>query len=580
VFSIVPSSSPTITVTSPNGGERLIVGSIHKIAWTTSGSVGNVKITLSTNNGSSWSIITSSTSNDGKYSWRVPDLESPACLVCINEVSDGSPSDTSDAVFTIFAPTPPEIALNRTQFNFCALSSGTFTDSQVLWLNNSGGGTLNWSTDAGVPWLNCTPGSGTNAGVLTVSVNPAGLTEGSYTGTITITDPNASNSPQTVNVNLIVKSASQDQPPFGEFATPTHGSIVRSSIPVTGWVLDDVEVKSVKIYNGSGYVGDAMFVEGARPDVEQAYPDYPKNSQAGWGYMLLTNSLPNGGNGTYTLYAKGADSTGNQVTLGSKTINCDNAHAVKPFGTIDTPDQGGTASGANYVNWGWVLTPQPNHIPNDGSTINVWVDGVKLGHPTYNIYRSDIATLFPGYANSNGAVGYFYLDTTAFGNGVHTIQWTATDNAGNTDGIGSRYFMTRNSTQHNAQSAGRTAQGKEFEVNSSKPVGIIKGYKTGLEPAELEMIYPNERGMITVEAKEMERFELHFGGEGKLYGQMLVGNQFRPMPIGAYLDSNKGIFYWQIGAGFLGKYHLIFIEEDQYGNRIGSNIVVKIKPKF
>jgi hypothetical protein len=38
----------------------------------------------------------------------------------------------------------------------------------------------------------------------------------------------------------------------------------------------------VKIYNGDSYVGDAVFVEGARPDVEQAYPDHPLNYRAGW----------------------------------------------------------------------------------------------------------------------------------------------------------------------------------------------------------------------------------------------------------------------------------------------------------
>ncbi|NIM84094.1 MAG: hypothetical protein GTO20_35335 [Candidatus Aminicenantes bacterium] len=245
-----------------------------------------------------------------------------------------------------------------------------------------------------------------------------------------------------------------DEEPFGSFDTPLDGSTVRSSVAVTGWVLDDVGVESVKIYregNDPGndliYIGDAVLVEGARPDVEQAYPTYPMNHKAGWGYMMLTNFLPNGGNGMFTLHAIAKDVSGHTVTLGTKTITCDNANAVKPFGAIDTPAQGGTASGSNFINWGWVLTPRPNSIPTDGSTINVLVDGVHIGHPTYNIYRPDIAALFPGYANSNGAVGYFYLDTTQYEDGVHTIQWTVTDSAGNTEGIGSRYFVIRNNSR-------------------------------------------------------------------------------------------------------------------------------------
>jgi uncharacterized protein (TIGR01370 family) len=251
-----------------------------------------------------------------------------------------------------------------------------------------------------------------------------------------------------------VDPGGSDDDPFGSFDTPLDGSTVRSSVAVTGWALDDVAVESVKIYrkgndpgNNLIYIGDAVLVEGARPDVQQAYPTYPMNHKAGWGYMMLTNFLPNGGNGIFTLYAIAKDVSGHTVTLGTKTITCDNANAVKPFGAIDAPAQGGTVSGSNFINWGWVLTPQPNSIPADGSTINVIVDGVNIGHPTYNVYRPDIATLFPGYANSNGAVGYFYLDTTQYEDGVHTIQWTVSNSMGTTEGIGSRYFVIRNNSQ-------------------------------------------------------------------------------------------------------------------------------------
>ncbi len=90
------------------------------------------------------------------------------------------------------------------------------------------------------------------------------------------------------------------------------------------------------------------------------------------------------------------------------------------------------------------MTPLPNTIQTDGSTINVYVDGQNLGHPTYNQYRGDIATLFPDNANSQAAGASYYLDTTTYSNGVHTIAWSVKDNAGNTDGIGSRFFTISN----------------------------------------------------------------------------------------------------------------------------------------
>ena len=91
-------------------------------------------------------------------------------------------------------------------------------------------------------------------------------------------------------------------------------------------------------------------------------------------------------------------------------------------------------SGSGYVVFGWALTPQPGAIPTNGSTIWLFVDGTPIGHPVYDQYRSDIATLFPGYANSDGAVGYSVLDTTALANGIHTIAWSVTDSLGRADG--------------------------------------------------------------------------------------------------------------------------------------------------
>jgi hypothetical protein len=348
-------------------------------------------------------------------------------------------------------------------------------------------------------------------------------------------------------------------------------------------VLDDVEVMSVKIYNGSDYFGNAVFVKGARSDVEQAYPGYPKNYRAGWGYMLLTNFLPNQGNGTYIIHAKAVDSAGKQVTLGSKTIKADNNNAVKPFGALDTPSQGGIASGSSFVNWGWALTPQPKMIPTDGSTINVYVDSVNLGHPTYNKYRYDIATLLPGYANSNGAVGYFYLDTTVFENGVHTIQWTATDNQGVTDGIGSRYFSIQNTGNNAAQRSTAAVISDEITqtpVDYFEPIRVKKGYKGDSTPLN---IYPDDKGITKVKIKELERIEVHLPGlhaNGYSYsGYMEVGGYLRALPVGSTLDAKKGIFYWQPGPGFLGRYHLVFVQTAATGEMTKKSITVEIVPQ-
>jgi hypothetical protein len=264
----------------------------------------------------------------------------------------------------------------------------------------------------------------------------------------------------------------------------------------------------------------------------------PLNYRGGWGYMLLTNFLPrNGaatasGNGTYNLHAIAVNKAGNSFDLGTRTITVDNAHASKPFGTIDTPAQGGTVSGNAFVNFGWALTQGPYNIPVDGSTITVFVDGVALGHPTYNQYRSDIATFFPALANSNGAVGFFYIDTTKLANGVHTIAWSVTDNQGRGDGIGSRYFTVQNT-------------GAENVPADEEPIDPSTAVQSG------------DVGERLIEIDQLGRIELRVGAAK---GHLVVNGELGPLPVGSTLKG--GMFYWQPGPCFVGEYPLVFERPD------------------
>jgi hypothetical protein len=375
----------------------------------------------------------------------------------------------------------------------------------------------------------------------------------------------------------------ESNPPFGQFATPVDGANVASSIAVTGWALDDSGVESVKIYRGTTgnltYIGDAIFVDGARPDIASYYPTYPQATRAGWGYMLLTNFLPNGGNGTYTLHAIATDIVGKQTTLGTATIYCDNAHAVKPFGAIDTPAPGGDATGSSYRNVGWALTPQPNSIPTNGSTISVYIDGAYKGHATYNVYRADIASLFPGYANTNGALGYFDFDTTKYSNGLHTIFWIATDSGSNADGIGSRYFNISNSGSRLAGAAVDKAVYRPcnpgpsridlMPVDSSVPVRIKTGYMENELPRNIE---PDGTGITRIRVKQLGRVELHLSNP--VNGYMMSGGNYYPLPVGSTLDIEKGTFSWHAGAPFLGEYKFVFIEQGDNGELTKSLIVI------
>jgi hypothetical protein len=494
-----------------------------------------------------------------------------------------------DAFVVRFYPcdTVPVLDLNKTLLNFAVNSSGITTGPQSFLISNIGGGSLNWTITDDADWLECDPENGTNFRVVTVSVNASGLSPKTYPGTITITDANAINSPKTIAVTLTVYNPGGGLPvqPFGFFETPGNGDEVKSSVPVTGWALDDIEVKSVKLYREAGpnliYIGDALFVEGARPDVAQVYPHYPNSSRAGWGYMMLTNSLPDG---SYVLHAIAADKEGNNVTLGTKKIIIKNARAVKPFGALDIPAPGGTASGSNYRVIGWALAPPPNKIPSNG--VHLFIDGVDLGEATYDIFRQDVYVLFPGYENRSGALAYYDFDTTGYDNGMHTIQFAAKDNAGNTDGIGSRYFNiynlgTINSLPHASnQEQYSKAKITDIAVDYPGPVKMMKGNKTNIKP---EILYPGENGNIDIEIKEVERIEIHLSDRNVNFtytGYLEVGEQLWQLPIGSTLDSQRGIFYWSPGPGFIGLYRLVFVGKGPDREMNKKIIDVNIVPKF
>ncbi|MFZ4399676.1 MAG: hypothetical protein ACOYO1_06560 [Bacteroidales bacterium] len=108
LFTITP-PTPSITVSSPNGGNTLYAGNSYTISWYSAYVTSNlVKIEYSTDNANNWIPITTSTSNSGSYSWTVPYTFSTNCLVKITDLSNPATYDQSNSVFSI---QPPFISL-------------------------------------------------------------------------------------------------------------------------------------------------------------------------------------------------------------------------------------------------------------------------------------------------------------------------------------------------------------------------------------------------------------------------------------------------------------------------------------
>jgi RHS repeat-associated protein len=187
VFSITPPSAPAIMVTYPNGGEALTVGSVYEITWTSVGTVGDLKIEYSTDNGTSWTEIIAATENDGNYEWTVPDNPSDNCMIRVSEADDGDPSDVSDAVFSIV---PISSTLTVTSPNGGEILTAGSTH-EITWTST---GTINnvvieYSTDSGFSWTT----------IITSTTN-----DGSHDWTVPDT-------PSNISDNCLVKISMDDE---------------------------------------------------------------------------------------------------------------------------------------------------------------------------------------------------------------------------------------------------------------------------------------------------------------------------------------------------------------------------------
>ncbi len=105
-FSIVAAPVPqTLTVTSPNGGESWVKGSVNTITWTDSDPVGNVNIWLVRlhNSARMQHIIATNIPNTGSYAWTIPPRVIPGngYFIMIRKVDNPLVFDRSDNPFTI-----------------------------------------------------------------------------------------------------------------------------------------------------------------------------------------------------------------------------------------------------------------------------------------------------------------------------------------------------------------------------------------------------------------------------------------------------------------------------------------------
>ncbi|HKQ34348.1 MAG TPA: hypothetical protein VJT11_03490, partial [Nitrospiraceae bacterium] len=80
----------------------------------------------------------------------------------------------------------PAIGASPTTLSFTATQGGANPANQIVTINNTGGGTLNWTASDSATWLTVSPASGTGNGAVTLSAATGSLATGSHTGSVTL----------------------------------------------------------------------------------------------------------------------------------------------------------------------------------------------------------------------------------------------------------------------------------------------------------------------------------------------------------------------------------------------------------
>lgn len=149
-------AKPNITLSTPNGGENWPACSQQRIEWTSEQVSNKVSISLSQDNGVTWSTIVSNYNNYtyNSYTWTVPNTVSGQNRIRVQDYSNNTLRDISETAFTISnntstlaltSPNGGEKLKGNAQTNITWTHTGTVSSVR-----------LKYSTDNGVSWTRIT----------------------------------------------------------------------------------------------------------------------------------------------------------------------------------------------------------------------------------------------------------------------------------------------------------------------------------------------------------------------------------------------------------------------------------------
>jgi uncharacterized protein (TIGR03437 family) len=248
----------------------------------------------------------------------------PTCTGNLTFTVPGSSAQPLAVPVTLNVSTNPLLNLGVPSISFTALAGSTTGTTQMVSVTSTGAALQFNATattvPAGLTWLGVTPNNGLTPNSLQVSINPAGLAVGTYTGTITVQPPVGATSTypiQTIPVTLTIASANVTVTPASLTFNQAVGGLAPpfQTLQVTGVPAGTTIAANTTLLNGTGWL--TTNVAGSTVTVTANGSALPQGTYNGVVTVIVPGATNNPFNIPVTLVVGAAQT----LSLSATTVN-------------------------------------------------------------------------------------------------------------------------------------------------------------------------------------------------------------------------------------------------------------------
>ena len=358
--------------------------------------------------------LTFGSTNQVTVSVNTPGLTAQVCSGNITLTVPGSTAPPLVIPVTLNVSSTPLLNVGQSAINVTALVGAGATVQNVSVTSTDTNMQLPFTAIAttnpvGLTWLSVVPNSGNTPNNLQVTINPANLAPGTYTGSITVSSTATNVPAQTIPVTLIVVPSNVSASPASVTFTQSAGGAAppAQTVQISG-VPAGSTIGALKLeFNGSGWL--SATTAGSTVTVTANGSQLPQGTFQG----VVTVIVPGAGNSplyipvTLTVGAPPTLSvspssvsfsyaSGSATLPAAQTVQVTSTGGNVPFNAAFTPSPS-IANRGNFI----TVTPPSGTTP---ATLNLAVNSTILATLSPGVYTGTVTVSSPNIANGSQTV--------------------------------------------------------------------------------------------------------------------------------------------------------------------------------